>query len=193
MIVKTIENDEKYLRQISKEVKKNDCQLKNDIEVLSNYCKENEVVAMAVIQLGIPKQIIYLKNTDLNNLLDTTIDEERILINPKIISRKGRTKYWEACASCMNNMGLVTRPYEIVVEYDNLDFNKQKITLKGFESTVFSHEYDHLNGILHIDIAEKILIMNQEERKEYRKTHGYEIISTEGDFQPEKTKQFKIN
>lgn len=193
MIVKTIENDEKYLRQISKEVKKNDCQLKNDIEVLSNYCKENEVVDMAVIQLGIPKQIIYLKNTDLNNLLDTTIDEERILINPKIISRKGRTKYWEACASCMDNMGLVTRPYEIVVEYDNLDFNKQKITLKGFESTVFSHEYDHLNGILHIDIAEKILIMNQEERKEYRKTHGYEIISTEGDFQPEKTKQFKIN
>ncbi len=193
MIVKTIENDEKYLRQISKEVKKNDCQLKNDIEVLSNYCKENEVLAMAAIQLGIPKRIIYLKNTDLNNILDTTIDEEGILINPKIISRKGQTKYWEACASCMDNTGLVTRPYEIVVEYDNLDFNKQKITLKGFESTVFSHEYDHLNGILHIDIAEKILIMNQEERKEYRKTHGYEIISTEGDFQPEKTKQFKIN
>lgn len=193
MIVKTIENDEKYLRQISKEVKKNDCQLKNDIEVLSNYCKENEVLAMAAIQLGIPKRIIYLKNTDLNNILDTTIDEEGILINPKIILRKGQTKYWEACASCMDNTGLVTRPYEIVVEYDNLDFNKQKITLKGFESTVFSHEYDHLNGILHIDIAEKILIMNQEERKEYRKTHGYEIISTEGDFQPEKTKQFKIN
>jgi len=29
--------------------------------------------------------------------------------------------------------------------------NLERKTIEGFEATVFSHEYDHLNGILHMD------------------------------------------
>ena len=36
------------------------------ISILDKYCKEEEVLAMAAVQLGIPKRIIYLKNTNLN-------------------------------------------------------------------------------------------------------------------------------
>ena len=46
----TIEDNEKYLRQISKEVDiKNDKELMNDISVLDEYCKENAVMAMAAV------------------------------------------------------------------------------------------------------------------------------------------------
>ena len=38
----TIKDNEKYLRQVS-----NDKNLKNDINVLAEFCKENEVMAMA--------------------------------------------------------------------------------------------------------------------------------------------------
>ena len=56
----TIEDNEEYLRQISKEVDiKNDKELMNDISVLDEYCKENTVMAMAAVQLGIPKRMIY--------------------------------------------------------------------------------------------------------------------------------------
>lgn len=61
----TIEDDEQFLRQISKPVDINDKELIHDIEILDEYCKENDVLAMAAVQLGIPKRIIYLKNTNL--------------------------------------------------------------------------------------------------------------------------------
>ena len=56
----TIADNELYLRQISVVVDiASDSNLKNDIEVLEQYCKNNEVMAMAAVQLGIPKRLVY--------------------------------------------------------------------------------------------------------------------------------------
>lgn len=183
----TINDNEPFLRQISKEVDLNDPELQNDIATLDEYCKENEVMAMASVQLGIPKRLIYLKNTNLdlinksqkNELSDEEqkYNEARVLINPVIIERIGLTRYWENCASCLDNMGLVERPYKIVVEYLDVEGNLHKDIFEGFESTVLSHEMDHLDGILHMDIALEIKNMPKEERKKFRQTHGYEILS----------------
>ncbi len=41
---------------------------------------------------------------------------------------------------------------------------------------------DHLDGILHIDIADEVIVMPFEERKVFRQTHGYRIISKDGDY-----------
>lgn len=183
----TINDNEPFLRQISKEVDLNDPELQNDIATLDEYCKENEVMAMASVQLGIPKRLIYLKNTNLdlinksqkNELSDEEqkYNEARVLINPVIIERIGLTRYWENCASCLDNMGLVERSYKIVVEYLDVEGNLHKDIFEGFESTVLSHEMDHLDGILHMDIALEIKNMPKEERKKFRQTHGYEILS----------------
>lgn len=188
----TIATDEKYLRQVSKEVDFDDPDLEKDIKLLDEYCKEHEVFAMAAIQIGIPKRIIYLKNTNLEiankeiaekRPLEEAYNESRILINPTIVSREGLTEYWEACASCLDNFGKVRRPYKIKLEYYDIDGNKQNVVFEGFESTVLSHENDHLDGILHIDIADELLIMEAKERTEFRKTHGYNIISKTGEYE----------
>ena len=42
---------------------------------------------------------------------------------------------------------------------------------------------DHLDGILHMDIADELLIMSKEERKIFRQTHGYNIISKVGNYE----------
>lgn len=180
---KTIENDEEYLRQISEEVSFDDDSYKEDIKLLEEYCLDTECFALAAIQIGIPKRIIYLKNTTLDvSLTDKNYNESKVLINPVVISRKGHTKFWEACLSCLDYTGLVSRPYEIIVEYYDKDGVKQTEKFEGFPSTVLSHELDHLDGILHMDIAEEVLEMNAEERSEFRKTHPYEIISKTCDF-----------
>ena len=59
---------------------------------------------MASVQLGIPKRIIYLKNTNLDIVNKTqantktkeeeNYNEQRILINPVIISREGLTCFF---------------------------------------------------------------------------------------------------
>lgn len=181
-ITKTIDCDLEYLRQRSTEVDFKVDDYKKDIDMLKDYCATHGVLALAAIQIGIPRRIVYIKNTNVDNLLDETVNEQRILINPVVVSRKGKTKYWEACASCLDNMGLVTRPYEIVVKYFDMNEIEHTDTFEGFETTVLSHELDHLDGILHIDIAEEIKVMPQEERTEFRKTHGYQVISKDCEF-----------
>lgn len=190
----TIEDNEEYLRQISKEVDiKNDKEIMNDISVLDEYCKENAVMAMAAVQLGIPKRMIYLKNTNLdiiNKIQANTVSEEeknyneaKVLINPIITNREGLTDYWEACASCLDNFGRVLRPYKIELEYYDVEGTKKQEAFEGFESTVLSHEIDHLDGILHIDIAEEVYQMPAEERKAWRINHGYKVYSKTGNYE----------
>ena len=150
-------------------------------------------MAMAAVQLGIPKRMIYLKNTNLdiiNKIRANTISEEekkyneaKVLINPVITKREGLTDYWEACASCLDNFGRVLRPYKIELEYYDVEGNKKHETFEGFESTVLSHEIDHLDGILHIDIAEEVYQMSAEERKAWRINHGYKVYSKTGDYE----------
>ena len=189
----TIEENEKYLRQISKPVELNDEELQHDIQILDEYCKENDVLAMAAVQLGIPKRIVYLKNTNLELVQkeqygkttqeDKKYNEQRVLINPVIIKREGLTDYWEACKSCLNNMGHVQRPYKITIQYQDIKGETKQEIFEGFESTVLSHEMDHLDGILHMDIADEVLVMEKEKRKIFRQTHPYNITSKTGDFE----------
>ena len=191
--VKTIKNDEKFLRQKSVEVNLNDIDLKKDIEILAEFCKDNDVMAMAAVQLGISKRIIYLKNTNLELInkkmfneeteANKNYNEQKIMINPVIISKEGLTEYWEACASCLDNMGLVKRPYKIRVKYLTIDGENKDEIYEGFESTVLSHEIDHLDGILHIDIADEVIKMNQEDRKIFRQKHNYKIINKNGNYE----------
>ena len=190
----TILDNEPFLRQVSKEVDLNDPELKNDIEKLENFCKNYTLcMAMAAVQLGIPKRLVYLKNTNIdvvNKIQSNTLTEEdekyneaRVLINPVIIKREGVTEYWEACASCLEYVGHVYRPYKITVEFYDISGKKHLEIFEGFESTVLSHEMDHLDGILHMDIADEVLKMNIEERKKFRCDNNYKIFKEEGDFQ----------
>ena len=189
----TIADNEKYLRQVSKQVIFPDEDLEQEIKLLEEGCRDNKALALASIQLRIPKRLIYLKNTNLELVKkiqtdsitedDKNYNEERVLINPVIISKEGLTEYWETCASCLDNMGHVYRPYKILVEYFDKDGLKYIETFEGFESTVLSHEMDHLDGILHIDIADEIIVMPFEERKIFRQSHPYNILNKEGDFE----------
>lgn len=189
---KTIQNDEKFLRQISKEVDLTNDDYKEIIKLLHDYCIENnnKTLAIASVQLGIPLRLVYLRNTSLEEIFNSERDESKILINPKVLRREGITRYWEACASCLDYFGLVERPYRIEVEYYD-EFGKQhKEVFEEFAAIVLSHELDHLDGILHIDKSIELYDMPVEERKEFRKTHTMEIIKKDGEFK-QTTNNFK--
>lgn len=151
----TIKENEQYLRQVSKPVEINDPELHNNVVILQNYCMENDVMAMAAIQLGIPKRIIYVKNTNLDIVNKRATEEGRtetqdyneakILINPIIVSKEGLTTYWEACASCKGFAGKVKRPYRIRIKYLDIEGNEIEEYFEGFGTTVLCHEIDHLD------------------------------------------------
>ena len=182
MEARKIDKDLEWLKQVSREVDISTEDISEDIKVLEEYCLGHGVFAMAAVQLGIPKRLVYIKNTDLDKIEDEEWNEATILVNPVIKKREGLTQYWEACASCLDNMGLVLRPYKIEIEYLDVNGESQSMIFEGFPATVFSHEYDHLDGILHMDKALEVLVMEKEERKEFRKEHPYEVFSKDGEF-----------
>ena len=188
---KNINEDLEYLRQVSEEVDLNDPKLGEYIAALKDYFNYQPALAMAAVQLGIPKRLIYIRNTNFKDLEGEGIDEARVLINPKIIRKTGHVRYWEACVSCLDLIGLVDRPYEIELEYYLEDGSIKREIFTGFEAVVLSHEYDHLDGILHIDRAVQVYDIDQEKRKQLREllpNNGYEIISKDGNFEYEKVK-----
>ena len=186
---KTIEKDETYLRQISTEVDLKNDNVEEYIQKLREYCEKHYCYALAPVQIGIPKRIIYIKNTSQNmeNNVTDGYDESLIYINPTITTARGHTSFLEGCESCIYRQdgkiihyaGIVNRPYRIEILYYDLQGNKKFKSIEGFEATVFCHEYDHLNGILHMDKSKQIFEMTIDEMKKYRLRHPYEILSRE--------------
>lgn len=182
MRIRNIKDDYDFLKKISKKVDVKKDNLDKIINDLKEYCVNNEVFALASIQLGYDKRIIYIKNTSLNDYDDTSLDENIVLINPVIKKREGIALFWECCASCFDNMGCMLRPYKVVINYTGIDKKRHQRTFKGFKAVIISHEYDHLDGILHINNALKVYNMKEEDRKKFRLEHPYQIINNIGNY-----------
>lgn len=102
-------------------------------------------VGLAAPQVGISKRIIVAEDTEGDNKVVL------VLVNPKIISKKGRTSFCEGCLSLPGVTSDVVRPEFITVEALNLDGDMFKINAEGLLSRIIQHEIDHLDGIVFID------------------------------------------
>ena len=120
---------------------------------------------------------------------EVSFDDKSYLDDIKLLEEFcNNTECFALAAVQIDNTGLVVRPYEIVIKYFDINAQEHTETFEGFESTVLSHELDHLDGILHMDIAEEVLQMNAEERKIFRDTHPYEIISKDCEYERNKSR-----
>jgi len=73
--------------------------------------------------------------------------EPQVFINPEIVTLKGSKKMGqEGCLSVPGVYARVKRHQKVRIKYLDGDWNPQEKLIKGFESVVIQHEYDHLNG-----------------------------------------------
>jgi peptide deformylase len=105
-----------------------------------------EGVGLAAPQVGILKRVVVVDCGE--GLIE--------LINPEIIHKAGEELGSEGCLSIPGLTGDVKRSREVAVKA--LDRNGKEIVVQGegLLARAFQHEVDHLNGILFIDLAEKI-------------------------------------
>ena len=184
----TIVDNYDYLKQVSTEVDFERDNYKDYIKTLKEYCENNIVYALSPIQIGIPKRIIYIRNTtsDMSKNSNGNYNESVIYINPVIKKKYGHTQFLEGCESCVDAEGLyivgtVDRPYKIDIEYSDINGERKSKTIEGFEATIFCHEYDHLDGILHMDRISEFSKMTLAQMKEYRIANPYNIISKDNE------------
>ncbi len=121
-------------------------------------------VGIAAPQVGENKRMFAINCTDF-------LDEKQtkyayLFINPIITSKSKEMIYLPGGEGCLSvdrdTTDLVTpRHLKITIKSAIFDFNTNKIknvtmTLFGYPSIVFQHEYDHLDGILYTDKMFKI-------------------------------------
>ena len=152
----TIADNERFLRQLSMPVDiERDKKLLEDIKVLEDFCKENEVMAMAAIQLGIPKRYFVI----VHEQEEKETFKNYVLINPRIISTSEEMIYVEEGEGCLSVNreveGIVPRCARVTIEGYDMDGNKVKYRGREELAVAFQHELDHLNGIMFTDRIDK--------------------------------------
>ncbi len=128
---------------------------------------ELEGVALAAPQIGVPYRVFIVRK-------DRTLPppevpegteppppaepELEIFINPEIVktSRK-RAKMDEGCLSVRGVYGMATRHERVTIRARRPDGSVFMRGGGGIMAQIFEHEIDHLNGILFIDHAERLI------------------------------------
>jgi peptide deformylase len=137
---------EDILREKAIEVKKI---TPNIIKLLDNMAEtmyEAKGVGLAAPQVGVSKRVVVIDVGD--GLLE--------LINPMIIKKTGSEVDEEGCLSVPNKTGRVKRAAEVVVQAMDRNGEMKEYHADAFLARAMQHETDHLDGILFVDIADKI-------------------------------------
>jgi peptide deformylase len=88
-------------------------------------------------------------------------DEELVMLNPKILSRKTLEFGEEGCLSFPGIYAEVERHKTIRVAYRDLEGVDQEVKFEDFLARIVLHEMDHLQGVLFVDrlsAAERIRV-----------------------------------
>lgn len=150
-------NEEKSLRQVSKEVPSEEIISQQFQKFLDNLLytaqhseEQGNVPAggIAAVQVGEHKRVFFILNYD-TNLWE-------LFINPKIeIEEFLKTTTKEGCLSVPDILGDVTRYLKIKVKYQNKEGIWETKRYEGLNAVSIQHELDHLEGVLFIDKMEK--------------------------------------
>ena len=145
------------LRAVGTEVTSFDEALERLCEQMFKIMYASNGVGLAAPQVGLSLQL-FVYNDDPKGPLRKM--RETVVVNPRIVdffptaSIDGWTDVEvEGCLSSRSECccGDVRRAKAIDVEYQDVRGRPKRKRLRGFEARVFQHEFDHINGVLHID------------------------------------------
>jgi peptide deformylase len=115
---------------------------------LVETCKKHNGYGLSANQCGYSHRVFVMG----------TGDDYVAFFNPKIIESNGESHIVEACLS-FPLLGLrITRPKEIVVEYQDFLGVKHTTRFDGISARCFLHELDHMNGIVYTERAKPLAL-----------------------------------
>ncbi len=137
-----------FLREKASDVRKVTPQIEKLVQNMLDTMYDANGVGLAAPQIGVSKRVVVLGPGE----------EVLVLINPRIITATGEPEIGEeGCLSVPDVWGLVRRSPTVVVEGWNLQGKEFSFEAEGLMARAIQHEIDHLDGILFIDRAEKLL------------------------------------
>jgi peptide deformylase len=126
-------------------------------------------IGLAAPQIGENIRLFIVETPYLNG--EHIQNYKEVFINAKILKTHGKEyKFNEGCLSIPGIMGHIKRKSNVIIEYYDRNWKKQKKTLTGICARVILHEYDHIEGKLFIDyfsykkkkgIEKKLMILSK--------------------------------
>jgi len=152
------EGDE-LLTKKSKTVKEITPSILSLMDDMLDTLRDKNGLGIAAPQLGVLKRIVIIE------------DEEDLfeIINPEIITTEGNQTTNEACLSIPGLCGDIERPFRVVVKGLNRQGDEIEVDVEDMLASAFSHEIDHLEGVLFLQNATNIRPIDVDELKRRRK------------------------
>lgn len=151
MVLPVIKAGAPVLKAIAKPVEKVDRDICKLLDDMAETMKSTNGVGLAAPQVNASLRIVICD--DGNGLIE--------LINPEIVKKEGSELGLEGCLSIPGYYGEVERATNITVKAMNRHNKNIKFKAKGFLARIIQHEVDHLDGVLFIEKAETLEVVEQ--------------------------------
>ena len=122
-------------------------------------------VGLAAPQVGVLRRAVIVLETNVPDEKDEYMIE---LINPVIVETAGEQVGAEGCLSVPDEYGIVARPDYVKVRAQDRHGEWFEVEGHGLTARAFCHELDHLDGILFIDKATRMLAPEELEQQTKR-------------------------
>jgi peptide deformylase len=146
MIFQILKYGASELRTVSKPVDTFNRELETIARNMIETMYSSPGIGLAAPQIGLNMRLA---------TIDLSVGEDKnqliIICNPEIVSAEGKQESDEGCLSIPDFSDAVSRPLKMVVRGQNLNGDFIEFQADGLLARCFSHEIDHLNGVLFID------------------------------------------
>ena len=122
--------------------------LEDLIRDMKDTLEFEEGLGLAANQIGVGKSVMVLNMAALE---DDPPEPVLVLLNPEIVSSKGRSPGEEGCLSLPEITETVVRPSEIKLQAMDLHGKMMTIEARELKARVICHEVDHLEGLTLIE------------------------------------------
>jgi peptide deformylase len=125
-------------------------------------------IGLAAPQIGVPLRVI---------VIDLSVGEDRAqliqLVNPVLLERDGSQRHEEGCLSIPGFEGAPARPERVVVRGLDVRGDERTYTAIGLLARAFSHELDHLDGLLFVDRLSPLRrdLLKRRLRRRFKRAH----------------------
>lgn len=140
------------LRKEAEDVPVDFPELKQLVDDMFDTLTVAEGCGLAAPQVGKSLRLFVVDGTELKEEYPECANFKQAFINPDIIEEsEEKVLYSEGCLSLPGISENVLRPKRVLVRYQDLEGKEHEEWLDGFNSRIFQHEYDHIEGNVFTD------------------------------------------
>ncbi|RGX54169.1 peptide deformylase [Anaerotruncus sp. AF02-27] len=151
-----LKNGDERLRKKSRPVTDFNERLWMLLDDMAETMRDSDGVGLAAPQVGILRRVVVIDVGD--GLVE--------LVNPVITETEGDQYGGEGCLSVPGEWGMVHRPQKLVVKAQDRHGKEIKLPAEDYFAVAVCHETDHLDGILFIDRADRMLTPEEMEESQ---------------------------